>query len=281
MWQWNDKAQSLDPVNGLENRRSKPLCFGLTLTDPKSAELRRATPHTVFAGAVKTRRENADRLPLPIGLGDFVRMYPDDPCYGNEKSVTALMKQGVYHDKESGMWYRDPSKEKRGTRKDGSGDRTNLQHQMAVPAGMVNSVLSWCHDTMEAGHPGKHKMYAKVRSLFWWPTWREDVDHYIATCLKCQVNKPRNRPLGKLHPLESPDGCFQSWSMDFISGLPETEKGYTAVLVMVDRFSKLVHLQPTTTECSAEEAAAIIQSSIYRLHGQPLSFVSNRDGRLT
>ena len=68
--------------------------------------------------------------------------------------------------------------------------------------------------------------------------------------------------------------------MDFIMGLPRTrKKHYTAILVVVDRLSKMVHLIPTTDNVTAEQTAEHYEEHILRLHGIPQNIVSDRDPR--
>jgi len=62
--------------------------------------------------------------------------------------------------------------------------------------------------------------------------------------------------------------------MDFIVGLPES-KSYNAILVIVDRFSKMAHFIPTTNEVNASETADLFLNNIYRLHGLPSDIVSD------
>ena len=45
---------------------------------------------------------------------------------------------------------------------------------------------------------------------------------------------------------------WQSVSMDFITQLPETSRGHDAILVFVDRLTKMVHFAPTRIDVSAE-----------------------------
>ena len=69
--------------------------------------------------------------------------------------------------------------------------------------------------------------------------------------------------------------------MDFITQLPPTKMGHDAILVFVDRFTKMVHFAPTNTDVSAIETARLFTEHVFRLHGQPKSIVSDRDTRFT
>ncbi|MCI55144.1 RNA-directed DNA polymerase (Reverse transcriptase), partial [Trifolium medium] len=64
--------------------------------------------------------------------------------------------------------------------------------------------------------------------------------------------------------------------MDFITGLPKS-KGYEAILVVVDRLSKYVHFIPLKHPYTARMVAEVFVKEIVRLHGIPLSIISDRD----
>ena len=96
-------------------------------------------------------------------------------------------------------------------------------------------ILYECHDSPSAGHAGIRKTYALVRKNFYWPGLHKDVTDYVLQCQKCQVNKvERLKAGGLLHPLEIPDGKWESISMDFATGLPSTNRGHDAIWVIVD-----------------------------------------------
>ncbi len=69
--------------------------------------------------------------------------------------------------------------------------------------------------------------------------------------------------------------------MDLITALPKTRQGNTAILVFVDRLSKMVHLVPTVTQCTAADCACMFLNAVFKLHGAPQELVSDRDTRFT
>ena len=69
--------------------------------------------------------------------------------------------------------------------------------------------------------------------------------------------------------------------MDFITHLPKTRSGNTAIMVVVDRLSKLVHFIPTVDTANAEAVARLFIDNIFVLHGMPERIVSDRDPRFT
>ncbi|KAL4025563.1 hypothetical protein IC575_013965 [Cucumis melo] len=69
--------------------------------------------------------------------------------------------------------------------------------------------------------------------------------------------------------------------MDFITGLPRTLRGFTVIWVMVDRLAKSAHFVSGKSTYTASKWAQLYMSEIVRLHGVPLSIVSDRDARFT
>ena len=70
-------------------------------------------------------------------------------------------------------------------------------------------------------------------------------------------------------------------TVDFITDLPETKAGHTAIVVFVDWLSKMVHFAPCWNDMGAEEVAQIFAREVFRLHGIPKFQVSDRDKLLT
>ena len=67
--------------------------------------------------------------------------------------------------------------------------------------------------------------------------------------------------------------------MDFITQLPRSKRGHDAILVVVDRLTKMVHVVPTMTDVTAEGTAKLLVDNVVKLHGLPLDIVSDRDSR--
>ncbi|GLB33388.1 putative retrotransposable element tf2 155 kda protein type 1 [Lyophyllum shimeji] len=81
--------------------------------------------------------------------------------------------------------------------------------------------------------------------------------------------------MGKLHLLPIPEGRWSVVSVDFIVELPEAH-GYDVVMVVVDPVGKRAHFIPTHTTCTALRAANLYHKHVWKLHGLPDAFVSDR-----
>ena len=69
--------------------------------------------------------------------------------------------------------------------------------------------------------------------------------------------------------------------MDFVSSFPLTQKKHDSVWVIVDRLTKSAHFLPVRLDYSMDQLVKMYVKEIVRLHGTPLSIVSDRDPRFT
>ena len=177
-----------------------------------------------------------------------------------------------------------------GTYEKGSGSNSDLwfsQGKIVVPThsrfqALRNHIISEHHDAPFAGHQGVSRTKEALSRLFWWKGLHRDVCKYIQGCHQCAISKhARQRPFGLLQPLPAPDYCWQEITMDFVTGLPVTLEGYDTIVTFVDRFSKMVHFYPCTTDkLTAEKLADLFCSEVFRHHGTPAKIISDRDPKM-
>ena len=89
------------------------------------------------------------------------------------------------------------------------------------------------------------------------------------------------KPSGTLQPLPIPEWKWEYITMDFVVGLPRTRAGFDAIWVIVDRLTKSAHFLPVCTKFSLDRLAELYVNEIVRLHGVPMTIVSDRDPRFT
>src|SRR5579859_3085609 len=89
------------------------------------------------------------------------------------------------------------------------------------------------------------------------------------------------RPAGLLKPLDIPVWKWDDISMDFVVGLPRTQKGNDAIWVIVDRLTKVAYFIPVKTTHSVSRLAELYIENILQLHGAPRSIVSDRGSQFT
>nr|GFB49675.1 hypothetical protein [Tanacetum cinerariifolium] len=101
----------------------------------------------------------------------------------------------------------------------------------------------------------------------------------IVENLDKQVKIEHQRASGLLQPLDIPVWKWDEISMDFVTGLPRTQRRHDAIWVVVDRLTKSAHFLPIRKDYSVSRLAKIFQQEIVRLHGTPSAIELDRDPR--
>ncbi|KAK1415049.1 hypothetical protein QVD17_30819 [Tagetes erecta] len=117
-------------------------------------------------------------------------------------------------------------------------------------------VLDEAHKSRYLIHPRGTKMYQNLKRDYWWSGMKREVEAYV-----------------KLK--------WEHITMDFITKLPRTPKGYDTVWVVVDILTKSAHFLPIKEAISSEKLAEIFIKGVVVMHGMPVSIVSDRDTRFT
>ena len=123
-------------------------------------------------------------------------------------------------------------------------------------------------------------MYQDLKANFWLSGMKKDIAQYVAQCLVYQqVKAEHQRPAGPLQSLVIPQWKWEHITMDFVTGLPKTPKSNNVVWVIVDRLTKSAHFLPIQVGFFLERLASLYIEQIVRLHGVPVTIVSDRDCR--
>ncbi|GJY98756.1 putative nucleotidyltransferase, ribonuclease H [Tanacetum coccineum] len=144
-----------------------------------------------------------------------------------------------------------------------------IRDMMTVDPCFASLRLQIIKELHDEGHVSRDRTLKLVQASYFWPTLRKEVDRYVKRCRVCQVSKGTTTNL--YMPLPVPLQLWVDISMDFVLGLPRTQRGNDSIFVVVDRFFKMVHFIP----CKKLTDAV----NVYRLHGLPSSIVSDRDTR--
>ena len=142
-------------------------------------------------------------------------------------------------------------------------------------------MLHECHDVPSVGHVGIRRTLELVQRQWHWRGLSGDVASYVRSCPTCQAIKSDTRAkAGLLQPLEVPIRKWQQVTIDLVIDLPESN-GFTAIVVFVDRMTKMVHFAPCTKEIAAVDYAKFFVDNVFLLHGLPEVIISDQDPRFT
>ena len=102
------------------------------------------------------------------------------------------------------------------------------------------------HDAKDAGHFGAWKTYLNLKDSFYWSSMLAQIRKWVETCRICQQHNTNTRGRqGLFSPLPIPTG-------------------YTIIMVIVDRFSKMTHLIPTHKRLNAAACARLFSDKDIR-----------------
>jgi hypothetical protein len=106
---------------------------------------------------------------------------------------------------------------------------------------------------------------------------KREVVEYVALCDTCQRVKVEHQHPGRLlQPLKVPEWKWEEIGMDFIVGVPITQRGYDSIWVIVDRLTKVAHFIPNKTTYTGPQLVELYILRIVCLHGVPKKIVSDR-----
>jgi len=134
-------------------------------------------------------------------------------------------------------------------------------------------IVSLCHDTKVAGHPGCFKTLELISRSYWWLNMSRYVGMYVSHCDLCLRTKIQHcLPSGELQPLPIPEERWDIISIDFISELPESGglcHGYNSIMVAVNSVGKRSHLVKMVTTVTAARAANLYLRNVWKLPQPP------------
>ncbi|WJZ85816.1 hypothetical protein VitviT2T_005334 [Vitis vinifera] len=145
-----------------------------------------------------------------------------------------------------------------------------------------NEILVDAHRAKYTIHHGNTKMYHDLKRQFWWSGMKRDIAQFVANYQTCQqVKVELQRPARLLQPLPIPEWKWDHITMDFVIGLPRTRSKKNGVWVIVGRLTKSSHFLAMKTTDSMNSLAKLYIQEIVRLHGIPLTIVSDMDPKFT
>ncbi|GJP52569.1 hypothetical protein CLOM_g11671 [Closterium sp. NIES-68] len=143
-------------------------------------------------------------------------------------------------------------------------------------------LIQQSHDNPTFGHFGVDKTTKTLQRNYYWPNMAGDVCKYVSSCTACQIMKSSHqRAAGLLQPLDPPERPWQHITMDYVTGLTAGPSENDAILVVVDRLTKMAHFIACQQTITAEQIAQLFIANVIRLHGLPTAIISDRDPKFT
>ncbi|WOH04342.1 hypothetical protein DCAR_0623751 [Daucus carota subsp. sativus] len=155
------------------------------------------------------------------GFESFLELYLDDPYFSH---ILTQLQQGEHTDfvLEDGFLFRGI--------------------QLCIPDCSLR--LKFIQELHNEGHVGRDRTFQLLAGSYFWPSMRKEVSKFVSRCRVCQLAKGSSTNAGLYLPLPVPTQPWSDVSMDFVLGLPRTQRGSDSIYVVVDRFSKMAHFIP-------------------------------------
>ncbi|XP_058003646.1 transposon Ty3-I Gag-Pol polyprotein [Hevea brasiliensis] len=127
------------------------------------------------------------------------------------------------------------------------------------------------------GHYGINATFVRLSRHFYWPGMLKSVVDWIKSCDTCARCKTETcASPGLLEPLPILTQAWQHITMDFVEQLPKSQ-GNDTILVVICRFTKYGHFIPLQHPFTASTVAKLFLDTIFKLHGLPVSIITDRD----
>ena len=115
------------------------------------------------------------------------------------------------------------------------------------------------------------KMYKDLRNGYRCPYIKMDVAWYVERCLIFQkVNVERQRPNGKLQPIDIQMWKWEHITIYFITKFPKTPSGVDTIWVIVDKLTKSAQCVPIQESTSTEKLPNINAREVVSRYGLPV-----------
>jgi hypothetical protein len=227
-------------------------------------------------GDARSQEREAPYGKIPDALTTFLLSLQTEDAWCRKQEWKAFPDNEVNEGPYRGRWCEDHA---------GLVRRAGAVYVPKDPATRAEILRVNHDDPWQGGHFGKTRTLETISRYYWWPGLATDVRKYCKSCDICQrVKAPRHKPYGLLVPLPRPEQPWQDITFDFITGLPPSIHGRIAcdaILVVVDRFSKMVRYLACSKDTDAPTMANLLFNEVFSKFGFPRSIVSDRGSLFT
>ena len=138
-------------------------------------------------------------------------------------------------------------------------------------------ILQENHHSILGGHRGMNKPYEAIEIHYQWPNMKKEIEEYVKTCAKCQLNKtlrPKKRvPMEITTTARQP---FEKCALDIVGPMTETMSGNKYVLTFQDDLSKFL-VALSIPQQDAETVAREFVLNIVLKFGAPTQILTDQD----
>jgi RNase H-like domain found in reverse transcriptase/Integrase zinc binding domain/Integrase core domain len=146
--------------------------------------------------------------------------------------------------------------------------------RLCIPQAFRKTILNLAHYPVTAGHPGGRKMFNTLSRDYYWPGLSFDTYQLVSNCHECTKENGALRKRRKHITLFPASGPLEFVAIDLLGPLPKTSRGFQYILVVADRFTKLVRTVPLKSITTMSIANAFCHHWIF-VYGPPKTLLSD------
>jgi hypothetical protein len=144
------------------------------------------------------------------------------------------------------------------------------------------SLMQEMHDQFASNHSEVNRTIKLLRRNHRWSEMIRDVKQYIRNCHTCRrIKTARNKYHELLNSLSMSNRSWTDIILDFVTKLLDS-RSYNAILMIVDRLSKMHHYISCTTnenETTIEKTVKLLIQHVWKLHELSTTMISDRDSQ--
>lgn len=149
---------------------------------------------------------------------------------------------------------------------------------LVITENIAENIIQQCHE--ENGHFGFEKISRILKQQYHCNNFDSLIKKSINNCMICMISeRKKGKKEGFLHPIHKEDQPLQTYHVDHLGPMTETDKQYRYIFGVTDAFSKFSWLYATKTVNSAEVIKCLeVQQNVF---GSPRRIVSDHGSAFT
>ena len=152
--------------------------------------------------------------------------------------------------------------------------------QLVAPIAMRKFIFEQLHCSRTAGHFGVSRTVSLVRSKFFWPRYRDDIDRWCRKCDVCAAVKPGPRRTGATLQQSIASAPMERIAIDIAGPFATTQNGNTYIMVVCDYFTKWTEAYAIPNHTAQTVADKLVVEFIARF-GIPMTIHSDKGAEFT
>ena len=125
------------------------------------------------------------------------------------------------------------------------------------------AILKQYHDNpIEGGHSGQKRLYAKIRTKYYWKNMSKTIQNYVRQCNECQINKTQKHTKEELTITKTPQKPFDIVTIDTIGPLLPSDQGNKYAVTLICNLTKYLITVAVSNKESKTIAKAIFDKFI-------------------